>query len=178
MKRFTRSTLVALAIAALGASAQFASAAHANSGEDWRYHQPQQHGNANSGVANVSYGVVTAVEHARSSGGEINGGAGALIGGVIGAVLGRQVGGRGDARTAGTFAGAVAGALIGHQVEKHRGRGESSSARVSVQLDRGGVITMDGADATDLRVGERVRIENNRIYRVARREGGLHYEHS
>lgn len=182
MKTFNRSTLVAVAITALGGSGQFASMAHADGGEDWRYQQhqqqPWQHGNANSGVANVSYGVVTAVEQARSSGGEINGGAGALLGGVIGAVLGRQVGGRGDARTAGTFVGAVAGALIGHQVEKHRSRGESSSTRVSVQLDRGGVITLDGADAADLRVGERVRIENNRIYRVARREGGLHYEHS
>ena len=176
MKTFSRITLVAVAIAAFGASAPFASAAHANDGEDWRYQQQQ--GNANSGVANVAYGVVTAVEQSRSSGGEINGGAGALLGGVIGAVLGRQVGGRGDARTAGTFAGAVAGALIGHQVEKHRSRGESSPTRVSVQLDRGGVITLDGADAADLRVGERVRIENNRIYRVARREGGLHYEHS
>ena len=179
MKTPTRSTLAALAIAALGASGQLVSAAHANGGEDWRYQQqPQQHGQANQGVTNVSYGVVTAVEQARSSGGEINGGAGALLGGVIGAVLGRQVGGRGDARTAGTFVGAVAGALIGHQVEKHRSRGESSPTRVSVQLDRGGVITLDGADAADLRVGERVRIENNRIYRVARRDGGLHYEHS
>ena len=178
MKTFTRSTLAAMAVAVVGASGQFVPAAHANGGEDWRYQQPQQHGNANSGVANVAYGVVTAVEQARSSGGEINGGASALLGGVIGAVLGRQVGGRGDARTAGTFVGAVAGALIGHQVEKHRGRSEGSPARVSVQLDRGGVITLDGADAADLRVGERVRIENNRVYRVARRDGGLHYEHS
>jgi outer membrane lipoprotein SlyB len=175
MKTFTRSTLAALAIATLGAFTPFAPAAYANGGEDWRY---TQHGSANPGVANISYGVVTAVEQGRSPGAEINGGAGALIGGVLGAVLGRQVAGRGDARTAGTFVGAVAGALIGHQVERHRSRGESSVARVSVQLDRGGVITLDGADVGDLRVGERVRVENNRVYRVARRDGGLQYEHS
>jgi outer membrane lipoprotein SlyB len=171
MKTLTRSTLAALALATLGASAQ----AQSQWREDGRW---AQHDYQSGTVQNVAFGVVTAIEPARSGGGEINGGAGALLGGVIGAVLGRQVSGRGEARTAGTFAGAVAGALIGHQVEKHRSRGESSTARVSVQLDRGGVVTLDGADIADLRVGERVRIENNRIVRLARRDGGLHYEHS
>jgi outer membrane lipoprotein SlyB len=160
------------AVATFGANAQsysqpFYPAGDAPVAEHW---QAQQ--------SNVTYGVVTSVEASRANGG--SSGAGALLGGVVGAVIGRQVAGRGDARTAGTFAGAVAGALIGNHLEKRRGSG-SERARVSVQLDRGGVITLEEGDLGDVRVGDRVRIENNRLYRVARSQVapvGLHYERS
>jgi outer membrane lipoprotein SlyB len=174
MKTFVRHTAALLALSALSgfaavnAQAQsnvpFYPAGEAQPVEQWR--SPQN---------NVAYGVVSAIETPRSSGGAS--GAGALLGGVVGAVIGRQVAGRGDARTAGTFAGAVAGALIGNHLEKRRNSG-SERPRISVQLDRGGVVTLEEADIGDLRVGERVRIENNRLYRVARAPVGLQYEHS
>lgn len=172
MKTFARTTLAVIALTALGACAHDPGA-YAYGGQDGRYQQP---GATSRDGYNVAYGVVTAIEPARASGGSATG-AGALLGGVIGAVIGRQVAGRGDARTAGTFAGAVAGALIGNHVEGRRSA-EGMQARVSVQLDRGGVITLDGADINDLRVGERVRIENNRLYRIARGPAGLQYERS
>ena len=162
MKTFVRSAMALISLSTLGACAHYVPLAQAGGTEDWRYQQPGMVG-VNPGA--VLYGVVSAIEPAQQSGG--NGGAGALIGGALGAVIGRQVAGRGDARTAGTFAGAVAGALIGHHLGKGQGA-ERSPARVSVQLDRGGVMTIEEADVANLRVGERVRIENRRIYRLAR----------
>jgi outer membrane lipoprotein SlyB len=171
MKTFVRSTLALLALSALGACAQTVPLGQAYGGEDWRYPQP---GATYGGTANVAYGVVSAIEPGRKA--EVNGGAGALLGGAIGAVIGRQVAGRGDARTAGTFAGAVAGALIGHHIEKRQASRAGTPARISVQLDRGGVITLEDADIGDLRVGERVRIENNRLVRVARAPAAVEWQ--
>lgn len=116
------------------------------------------------------YGVVTRIEAVRVPASARNPGAGALLGGAIGAVIGRQVGGGSNGRAAGTLVGAVVGAIAGHHLEKSRG---ADAVRVSVRLDDGRTVAFDEGEGTDLRVGERVRIEHNRVVRVV--EGHGHY---
>lgn len=90
-------------------------------------------------------------------------GGGALLGGVIGAVVGRQIG-SGSGRDAGTAVGAVGGAIIGNQIEKNQ-RGPQSFYRIAILTQSGQMRTFDYAQPGDLRVGDRVRIENNQLYR-------------
>ena len=87
-------------------------------------------------------------------------GAGAVLGAVIGGVIGNQIG-SGTGRAAATGAGVVGGALIGTHLQK---RNESDVYRVSVRMDNGERRTFDYQRIDDLRVGDRVRIENNQIY--------------
>jgi outer membrane lipoprotein SlyB len=62
-----------------------------------------------------------------------------------------------------TVAGAVGGAVAGHQIEK--GNKQQDESRIRVRLDNGAYLTMTQQGNTDLRVGDRVRIENGRISR-------------
>jgi len=89
---------------------------------------------------------------------------GAIVGAVAGAVLGNQIGG-GSGRDAATVLGGAAGAAVGSQV----GRSTSVSEpvyRITVQTDTGLVRYLDVPASGDLRVGDRVRIENGVIYRA------------
>ena len=94
-------------------------------------------------------------------------GIGAVIGGVAGAVVGGQIGG-GSGRTAATVIGAVGGAVAGNAIEKSRAANASAgeSYRVSVQVDNGPMRAYDMSSYGDLRIGDRVRIENGQLYRV------------
>ena len=94
-------------------------------------------------------------------------GVGAVIGGVAGAVVGSQIG-AGTGRTAATVIGAVGGAVAGNAIEKSRTANSSAgeSYRVSVQLDNGSIRAYDVASYGELRIGDRVRIENGQLYRV------------
>lgn len=109
--------------------------------------------------ARVTYGVIDNIETIRSSNNEI--GVGTVIGGVAGGILGHQVGG-GTGKDVATVAGAVGGAVIGHQLEKQNRQQESY--RIEIRLERGGYQTVT-QDISDLRVGDRVRIENNHVTR-------------
>jgi outer membrane lipoprotein SlyB len=108
----------------------------------------------------VQYGQVTRIERVGS---EASGG-GAVIGGVVGAVVGRQFGGSSSGRNVGTLLGAVSGALIGHQIERGQGGG-SGAIRVSVLFDNGSARAFDYAELGDLRVGDRVRLQDGQLYR-------------
>lgn len=108
------------------------------------------------------YGMVRSIETVPAE--SATSGAGALAGGVIGAVVGRQIG-SGSGRTAGTLVGAVGGAIIGNQVEKSR-NGTQDHVRVEVQLNDGTLRRFDYAQIGDLRVGDRVRVEGDRLYRL------------
>jgi outer membrane lipoprotein SlyB len=90
-------------------------------------------------------------------------GGGAVLGGLVGAVVGRQIG-SGTGRSAGTLVGAVGGALIGNQIEKNR-RGAQDFYRVVIRTEYGQVRSFDYQQLADLRVGDRVRIEGNQVYR-------------
>jgi outer membrane lipoprotein SlyB len=107
------------------------------------------------------FGRVVAIDVVRGSGGST--GAGAVIGGIVGGVLGHQVGsGRGN--DAATVAGAVGGAVVGNEMEKRRNSADEQY-RVTVQFRDGreASFTQDSVDG--LRVGDRVRVDGNRLVR-------------
>ena len=109
----------------------------------------------------VQYGYVEDIGYVQGSGGTTGGGA--IVGGIIGGVIGHQVGsGRGN--TAATVAGAAGGALIGNEVEKNRNN-VSDRIEVRVRLDSGARVTYTQESPRDFRNGDRVRIEDGRVFR-------------
>ncbi len=110
----------------------------------------------------VGHGRITRIEVLEGRGEAT--GAGAVVGGVTGAVIGRQFGGSTSGKNTGTVLGAIAGAVIGHEIEKDQA-GARERIRISVALDRGGMRYFESRDAGDLRIGDRVRIEGDRLYR-------------
>ena len=109
--------------------------------------------------ARVTYGVIDNIEIIRGNNDGI--GAGTVIGGIVGGVLGNQVGG-GSGKDVATVAGVVGGAVVGHQVEKQNR--QQDAYRIQIRLERGGYQTVTQG-ISDLRVGDRVRIENNHVTR-------------
>ena len=109
----------------------------------------------------VEYGQVQSIDLVRAESQTTGGGA--LLGGLIGAVVGRQIG-SGSGRDAGTAVGAVGGAIIGNQIEKNN-RGARDFYRVAIVTQQGQVRTFDYPQLADLRVGDRVRIEGDQVYR-------------
>ena len=85
---------------------------------------------------------------------------------MIGGAVGNQIG-RGSGRAVATTLGVVGGALIGRAMEQQLGQGGYSQDvyRVTVRLDQGGIRTVDYLQPPNVRVGDRVRIEGNQIYR-------------
>jgi outer membrane lipoprotein SlyB len=128
-----------------------------------RYSQPPVYSPSRGGHAAVEYGRVRSIDVVNAR--ESNSGGGALLGGLIGAIVGRQFGNSSNGRATGTFAGAVGGALIGNEVEANN-RGGRDHLRISIWLDRGGVRDFAVPHAGDLRVGDRVRIEGDRLMRM------------
>ena len=115
----------------------------------------------------VEFGRVNNVEIIRSQEPAQGPGIGAVIGGVAGAVVGSQIG-SGTGRTAAIVIGAVGGAVAGNAIEKSRTANAAAgeSYRVSVQLDNGSQRSYDMTSYGELRIGDRVRIENGQLYRV------------
>jgi outer membrane lipoprotein SlyB len=108
----------------------------------------------------TDYGVVERIEMYRE-GTSAPIGLGAILGGVAGGILGHQIG-SGSGNTAATIAGALGGAAVGHQVERANAR---DRYRIIVRLDSGGTVVLDQVGEGELRVGDRVRISNRRVYR-------------
>ena len=112
------------------------------------------------------YGVIDTIEVTSGDSGGIAGsgiGAGTVIGGVVGGVLGHQVGG-GTGKDIATAAGVVGGAVVGHEIEK-RNQQQQQAYRIRVRLENGSYQTVTQQSLNDLRVGDRVRIENGNLYR-------------
>jgi outer membrane lipoprotein SlyB len=119
--------------------------------------------------ASLEYGRVTNIEYlpaGTSAPLSSNSGIlGAVIGGVAGAALGSTIGG-GSGRTAATVLGGVAGAALGNTIARNQsGVTTAPGYRVTVQTDTGVIRTYEVSTSGDLRVGDRVRVENNVIYR-------------
>jgi outer membrane lipoprotein SlyB len=115
----------------------------------------------------ISYGVIDSIETVNSNNTSSNSsiGVGTVLGGVVGGVGGNQVG-SGNGRTAATAVGAVGGAIIGHEIEKSRNNQPTSyNYRVGVRLDNGGYDNVMQNTIGNLRVGDRVRIENSTVTR-------------
>lgn len=123
---------------------------------------PAQIGNAPAPAAYRSeYGRVQSIDLVRAE--NQTSGGGAVLGGLIGAVVGRQIG-DGSGRAAGTLIGAAGGAIIGNQIEKNQ-RGAQDVYRVAIRTEQGQLRSFDYQQPGDLRVGDRVRIENNQVFR-------------
>ncbi|MDO9360892.1 MAG: glycine zipper 2TM domain-containing protein [Polaromonas sp.] len=117
----------------------------------------------------VEYGRVNNVEVLRTQDQAARtGGLGAVLGGVAGAVVGRQIGG-GSGRDVATVAGAVGGAVAGNAIERNRNAANApvrETYRVSVQMDNGTMRAYDVPSYGELRIGDRVKVENNQLYRI------------
>ena len=112
---------------------------------------------------NTQYGVIDSIQVTR---GNTNSGPGlgAVVGGVVGGLLGNQVGG-GNGKVAATAAGAIGGAVVGNQVEQNNRAAAREMYQINVRLDNGSYATVTQDTMNDLRVGNRVRVENGRVYR-------------
>ena len=113
----------------------------------------------------VEYGRVNNIEVFQGQPQAQTPGIGAVLGGVAGAVVGRQIGG-GSGRDFATIAGAVGGAVAGNAIQNNnRNANVSQTYRVTVQLDNGGARAYDVPATGELRIGDRVRIQNNQLFR-------------
>lgn len=147
-----------LAAAVIAAGALLSGCASTTSPDPYAYNNGY-----NSGYNNVSmgYGTIESIEVVRGPG--RTSGAGAVVGGLVGALAGNQVG-SGNGRTAATVAGGVAGAAIGNNVEANRNDGREVY-QINVRLDNGEYRSITQDSVYDLRVGNRVRLVDGRVYR-------------
>ncbi len=117
----------------------------------------------------AEYGRVSNVEVLRTPDQPAStSGVGAVLGGVAGAAVGSQIGG-GSGRTAATVIGAVGGAVAGNAIERNRAAANVNvreSYRVSVQMDNGTSRAYEVPSFGELRIGDRVKIENNQLLRI------------
>ncbi len=108
------------------------------------------------------YGEIESIQITHS--GQNSSGAGAVVGGLVGGILGNQVGG-GNGRTAATVVGAIGGAVVGNNIEQNRNTQGPDMYRVRVRLENGDSTTLVQDSIHDLRVGDRVRVVDGRVYR-------------
>lgn len=111
----------------------------------------------------ASYGVVDSIQVVNTQSGPGGIGAGTVVGGLVGGLLGNQVGG-GTGRGLATAAGVIGGAVVGNQVEKRTTPG-GTAYQIGVRLDNGGYQTYVQESVGDLNIGNRVRVDNGRVYR-------------
>jgi len=121
--------------------------------------QPQQIGYISNDAS--TYGTIDAIQVVQARSG--SSGVGAVTGGLIGGLLGNQVG-SGGGRTAATVAGAVGGAVVGNNVESNRSAGKEEY-QITVRMNNGETRTVTQDSVYDLRVGNRVRLIDGRLYR-------------
>jgi outer membrane lipoprotein SlyB len=131
---------------------------------------PYGYNNNNTGYNNAGYnsnvssgyGTIDSIQVVRGSGGTSGGGA--VVGGLVGALVGNQVG-SGNGRTAATVAGAVGGAAIGNSVEANRNANGQDMYQINIRMDNGEYRAVTQDSVYDLRVGNRVRMVDGRVYR-------------
>ena len=116
----------------------------------------------NSSSASMGYGTIDSIQVTR--GAAQTSGGGAVVGGLVGALVGNQIG-SGSGRTAATVAGAVGGAVVGNNVESNRNANAQDQYQINVRLDNGDYRTVVQDSVYDLRVGNRVRLVDGRVYR-------------
>jgi outer membrane lipoprotein SlyB len=118
-------------------------------------------------VAGTEYGRIVNIEYmpVGTNAPGNNSILGAVVGGVAGAVLGNQIG-SGSGRTAATVLGGVAGAAVGNSIARNQqGVTTAPGYRITMQSDQGQIRTYEVPATGDLRVGDRVRVDNGVIYR-------------
>ncbi len=159
--RFIALTSSALALAGLTACAPMAPANQVST-----YPATSNPSSSTQG-AYVEFGRITNVEVVRLQQPSNTPGIGAVLGGVAGAVVGNQIG-SGGGRTGATIIGAVGGAVAGNAIERSQTANTNAgeSYRVTVQLDNGTARAFNMASYGDMRINDRVRIENGQLVRV------------
>ena len=125
-------------------------------------------GTVNPGSAYSGYGVVDSIERVSQGNTGIGGsgiGIGTIAGAVVGGIVGNQVGsGRGN--TAATVVGAAGGAYVGHEIDKRQQHAKTDDLyKLSIRMNSGSYQTLTQTTVADLRVGDRVQIDNG----IARR---------
>lgn len=154
----TLAALVAASALLGGCASQSSQPYYANDGG----YRNDNYRNGYDNTASTGYGTIESIQ--VTSGEGRTSGAGAIVGGLVGALAGNQVG-SGGGRTAATVAGGVAGAAIGNRVEANRDGAGQQQFAVNVRLDNGEYRTIVQDNVYDLRVGNRVRIVDGRVYR-------------
>jgi outer membrane lipoprotein SlyB len=113
----------------------------------------------------TQYGVVQSIELVRQDVAAAGGiGAGTIAGAVVGGILGHQVG-SGTGNTAATVLGAAGGAYVGNQMEKNQATQQVNAYKLTIRLSNGTYQSLTQTSTEDIRVGDRVQIDNG----VARR---------
>jgi outer membrane lipoprotein SlyB len=112
-----------------------------------------------------NYGYVESVEVVAGEPRSTAPGIGAIGGAIAGGILGNQVG-HGTGKAAATVGGAIAGGVIGNQVEQHmKGPAQATTLyRFRVRMDDGSYQTYTQDQHDNIRVGDRVRVENGRVW--------------
>jgi outer membrane lipoprotein SlyB len=111
-----------------------------------------------------TYGVIDSIQLVQVETEKKNSGVGAVAGGVIGGALGNTVGG-GAGKALATVAGVVGGAVVGNKIEENGDAPQvHQSYQIVVRMDTGGYQTVTQDAITDMQVGSRVHVENNRVY--------------
>jgi outer membrane lipoprotein SlyB len=128
-----------------------------NNGYNTGYNNNGYNNNVASG-----YGTIDSIQVVRGQGG--TNGTGAVVGGLVGALVGNQVG-SGSGRTVATVAGAVGGAAIGNNVEANRNANGQDMYQLNIRMDNGEIRSVTQDSVYDLRVGNRVRLVDGRVYR-------------
>ena len=159
------SAILLVGLAACGTAPMSSDSSNYPSAPSYPRYPTSSYPSQNSQGNYVEYGRVSNVEVIRTSEQGKGSGVGAVLGGVAGAVVGHQIGG-GHGRDAATVVGAVGGAVAGNAIEKNRNTNVRETYRVSVQLDNGASRAYDVPSYGDLRVGDRVRIENGQLFRM------------
>ena len=85
-------------------------------------------------------------------------GVGAIAGAVVGGIIGNQVGG-GVGNTAATVLGAAGGAYAGNELEK-RNQQQVNAYKLTIRMNDGSYQTLTQNTNADVRVGDRVVIDN------------------
>jgi len=117
--------------------------------------------------AYTQYGVVQSIDlvQQQTAAGSSNIGAGTIAGAVVGGILGHQVGG-GNGNTAATVLGAAGGAYAGHTLEKNQQATQTVNAyKFTVRLANGTYQAFTQTTNVDIRVGDRVQIDNGLLRR-------------
>ena len=155
----TGSVLAVAALLALGGCGNMAPANNYGAGP--AYPQSSYPQSSYGPGAYTGYGVVQSIELVRQ--GNTGIGAGAVVGGIVGGILGHQVG-SGQGNTAATVLGAAGGAYAGNELEK-RNQQQADAYKFNIRMQDGSYQAVTQVTIDDIRVGDRVRIDNG----VARR---------
>jgi outer membrane lipoprotein SlyB len=153
-------TLAALLVA--GTAVLSGCASTTSTPYDSRYNNAGYNSGYNNNNVSSGYGTIDSIQVVRGS--APTSGGGAVVGGLVGALVGNQVG-SGSGRTAATVAGGVAGAAIGNNVEANRNANGVDMYQINIRMDNGEYRSITQDSVYDLRVGNRVRMVDGRVYR-------------